>query len=110
MQTIKESYSQKPILLNRDIQEKLMMIKGNVTQFALESIKLELLALMESEDVTGHESHVSEGQLCLCKWRRNYRLPCRHLLAEYYKKAGPIPLNVIHQRWRITYAKGKGML
>lgn len=106
MQAIKESYSQNTILLNKDIQDKLALLKGNVTQFALENIKLELLAIKKAS--IGHVSHAVSNQPCLCKLRKNYRLLCRHLLVKYEDEA--IPLNAIHQRWRISYSHGKGML
>ena len=107
MQVIKESYSQKPTLLSKDIQNKISLLKGNVTQFALENIKLELLSLKDARNETGDVSHVTVDQPCSCKWRKNYRLPCRHLLQEF--QAEPIPLHAIHQRWRIGYTDGKGM-
>lgn len=80
----------------------------NITNYAFENIKKELLLAVESAQDPGHESHVAPGEKCLCVSRKNYRLPCRHELAMYPKDQ-PIPLDAVHQRWRISYIKGKGM-
>lgn len=87
--------------------DKLSLIKLNVSSFAFENIKNELMEMKASEENPDHVSHVLSGESCLCKLRRNFRLPCRHILAVTFVN-GKIPLSVIHQRWRISYIKGSG--
>lgn len=87
--------------------ERLSLIRLNVTNYAFESIKNELIGAKNAESNPNHVSHVTPDKNCLCNIRKNYRLPCRHVLA-LYPNDRPIPLEAIHQRWRIFYVGGKG--
>lgn len=107
MQSVKEAVSEKTIFVQDDIVNKLSLIKLNVTNFAFESIKSELIGLMLSNSDSTHESQVKPGERCLCSLRKNFRLPCRHILKQY-ESSSAIPLSAVHQRWRIAYLKGTG--
>jgi hypothetical protein len=105
LQSTKESMSQKPVYLDSDITKKLNELRLNVTNFAYESIKNELMEMKISEDNNGHKTYEKPDKKCYCSLRRNYRLPCKHVLEKY---EGAIPLVAVHQRWRIAYIKGRG--
>ncbi|KAG2232879.1 hypothetical protein BDF21DRAFT_469289 [Thamnidium elegans] len=97
LQSSKESVSQKTVYLGSEITRKLSDLRLKITKFAYESIKNELMQMETSEDETANEK-------CYCLVRRNYRLPCKHALEKY---EGVIPLVAVHQKWRITYTKGR---
>ncbi|KAG2230524.1 hypothetical protein INT48_001176 [Thamnidium elegans] len=97
LQSAKELISQKLVYLGSEITKKLSDLRLNITNFAYESIKNELMQMETSEDETANEK-------CYCPVRRNYRLPCKHVLEKY---EGVIPLVAVHQRWRIIYIKGR---
>lgn len=81
----------------------------SITNYAFENVKKEPLFAVKPAQDPGHESHdVPEGKF-LCVLRKNYCLPCRHELATYPKDQ-PIPFDTVHQIWRISYIKGKGIL
>ena len=107
MQSVKEAVSEKTTFIQNDIASRLNLIKLNVTSFAFENIKSEIMAMTVADANPMHKSHVKEGEKCLCSLRKNFRLPCRHILSQYDSELS-IPLNAIHQRWRIFYAKGSG--
>jgi hypothetical protein len=97
--------SQNPVFLDNEIVVKLKDLRMNVTSFAIEHILSELMAMRLSKQNPDHVSHVKPGQKCLCKLRKNYSIPCRHILSKY---EGVIPLEAVHERWRITYINGSG--
>jgi hypothetical protein len=105
LQSAKESMSQKPVYLDSGITDKLSELRLNITSFAYESIKNELMQMKTPEESNGHKAHEKPDKKCYCLLRRNYRLPCKHLLKKY---EGVIPLVAVHQRWRIAYIKGRG--
>lgn len=88
-----------------DVSKKLEQLRGNVTSYAFETIKNELIDQELANKDPKHVSHATDATKCLCTARRNYRLPCRHILVRF---PGVIPLNIVHQRWRIFYVEGKG--
>jgi replication initiation and membrane attachment protein DnaB len=100
LQLNSESLSEQPIYANEAFAHRLDNMRGNATSFAFEYIKYELAKSLIPEN-----SHAPDGRRCLCKLRVNYRIPCRHILRQY---DGVVPLNIIHQRWRIYYLNGKG--
>ena len=99
--------TQRTIFLEDDVMDKLALIKLNVSSFAFENIKNELMEMKAAEEKPDHVSHVRPGESCLCKLRKNFRLPCRHVLAVSFVE-NKVPLDIVHERWRITYVKGTG--
>ncbi|KAG2201556.1 hypothetical protein INT47_007433, partial [Mucor saturninus] len=65
LQSIKESVSQRPVFLEHDIADQLSLIRLNVSSFAFESIKNELIEMKASEENPNHVSHVRSGENCL---------------------------------------------
>ncbi|KAG2193119.1 hypothetical protein INT47_003110 [Mucor saturninus] len=108
LQSTREALSQQTMLLDSDIMAKISLIKMNVTSFAFENIKSELVQMRLASEDQNHKSHVVHGEKpCLCSLRRNYNLPCRHSLDKLLlENNGVIPLKVISKRWRIYYVKG----
>ncbi|RIB16178.1 hypothetical protein C2G38_2038789 [Gigaspora rosea] len=76
-----ESISIDP-LLTQDDKDRLEPLLGKVSQFALNTIKNELLR------TTTYEA-------CLCELRVNYNIPCCHMLPA----KGPVILSSIPKRW-----------
>ncbi|KAG2203128.1 hypothetical protein INT47_004935, partial [Mucor saturninus] len=65
LQSIKESASQRPVFLEHDIADQLSFIRLNVSSFAFESVKNELIEMKASEENPDHVSYVRSGENCL---------------------------------------------
>jgi hypothetical protein len=72
----------------------------------LEKIKYELAEDKKKQKDSAYKSHAADSSKCFCSIRINFLIPCRHLLRDF----DVIPLDAVHQRWRINYSlDGRGM-
>ncbi|KAG0170924.1 hypothetical protein DFQ30_001767 [Apophysomyces sp. BC1015] len=81
----KEKLGRDPYL-SKDDEEFLHPLLGKVSRYAIDTINQELPRVTEESKL---------NQNCNCSIRKNFNLPCRHLLP--YKSA--IPLSLIANRW-----------
>jgi hypothetical protein len=81
-----------------DWQGAFQLLVGKISRFALGKVEDEWLLLyqtpLEEIDLTSINDNC-----CRCEARRQWSLPCRHLLWRCYSEELPIPLKLVHPRW-----------
>ncbi|KAL0582267.1 hypothetical protein ABG067_007879, partial [Albugo candida] len=82
----KEVLGYDPLMSNVE-KDRLVELVGKITHFALVFLKKELPHTMKTE----------RDANCLCVCRRNYMIPCRHMLPTL----GVVPIKMIARRWHL---------
>lgn len=80
------------IISDAELLDKLSNLVGEVSEFALQRIKSNVLKLK-----TDHGKEMRK-ETCKCKDFWNYRIPCIHILPL----EGRIPLSMVSERWHLS--------